>query len=116
MVSQKLESVLNLGLSMSEEQRGLSGEINSAFQAQTGTWELIVKYNGDLMQYERSGIVIEPHTGGSDSGVCRYTGGGICGDAETIILFGFTGKGGILLCREGCQTESDRGGGASRSD
>ena len=60
MVSQKLESVLNLGLSMSEEQRGLSGEINSAFQAQTGTWELIVKYNGDLLQYERSGIVIEP--------------------------------------------------------
>ncbi len=59
MVSQKLESVLNLGLSLDARQRNLSGELDTAFQEETGTWELIVKYNGDLLQYAREGIVVE---------------------------------------------------------
>ena len=58
--SQKIENMLNLSLSLEETQRERAAELEVGFDERTNTWELILKYNGDLLQYEREGIRIEP--------------------------------------------------------
>ena len=51
MKDQKLENLLNLSLSATEEERQKSGVLNIGYEAENRTWDLIVKYSGDLMQY-----------------------------------------------------------------
>ena len=48
MNNEKLDSILNLSLETDEEQRAKSGILNEGYDEQTGTWEVIVKYHGDV--------------------------------------------------------------------
>lgn len=50
MDSQKLENLLNLALNTSMEERDKSLELNIGYQKEDNTWELIVKYHGNLRQ------------------------------------------------------------------
>lgn len=59
MASQKLESLLNLALSASEEERGRSGQLGVGFEPEKKVWELIVKYNGDIGRLRSSLIQVE---------------------------------------------------------
>ena len=52
MPSQKFENLLNLALETSMEERDKSLELNVGYEREDNTWELIVKYHGDL----RSGM------------------------------------------------------------
>lgn len=59
MNNQKLENILNLALETPLVQRDKTLNLNVGFQEETGTWELIVKYNGDLSYLEEQGVVVE---------------------------------------------------------
>jgi len=48
MDSQKFENILNLALDTSEPERDRSLELNIGYEKEDNTWELIVKYHGDL--------------------------------------------------------------------
>ena len=48
MTDQKAENLLNLALSVPEEERKQTAELNVGFEQKDRTWEIIVKYNGDL--------------------------------------------------------------------
>lgn len=50
MDSQKLENLLNLALDTPMAERDRSLELNVGFDQEDSTWELIVKYHGDLRQ------------------------------------------------------------------
>lgn len=50
MPSQKFENLLNLALETSMEERDKSLELNVGYEGEDNTWELIVKYHGDLRQ------------------------------------------------------------------
>ena len=47
-MNQKRENILNLALETDEQERARTGDLNVGFQAATRSWELIVKYHGDL--------------------------------------------------------------------
>lgn len=47
-MNQKRENLLNLALDTDEEERARTGDLNVGFNEQTRSWELIVKYHGDL--------------------------------------------------------------------
>lgn len=59
MPSQKLETILNLSLSSTPEQRARSGVLDVGYDAEENTWELIVKYSGNLDEIRRAGIGVE---------------------------------------------------------
>lgn len=48
MQNQKLENLLNLALSSTQEEREKSPQLNVGYNTEEKTWELIVKYSGDL--------------------------------------------------------------------
>lgn len=48
MNDQKAENLLNLALSVPEEERRQTGELDVGYDRENRTWELIVKYSGDL--------------------------------------------------------------------
>lgn len=50
MNSQKRENLLNLALDSSTEERNKSLELNIGYEKEDSTWEIIVKYHGDLRQ------------------------------------------------------------------
>ena len=60
MDSQKIENLLNLSLSVSAEEREESPLLREGFDILSNTWEIIVKYQGDIEQYESDLIQIEP--------------------------------------------------------
>lgn len=60
MDNEKLENLLNLSLNSTPEEREKSQELNTGYNAVTRTWELIVKYNGDLERLESEQIRVEP--------------------------------------------------------
>lgn len=60
MDSQKIENLLNLSLSVSEEEREESPLLREGFDIFSNTWEIIIKYQGDIQQYETNLIQIEP--------------------------------------------------------
>lgn len=60
MDSQKIENLLNLSLSVSAEEREESPLLREGFDILNNTWEIIVKYQGDIEQYESDLIQIEP--------------------------------------------------------
>lgn len=59
MNNQKLENLLNLALETPEAERERSLNLNVGFEPVMRTWELIVKYNGDLSDLRSSGIMVE---------------------------------------------------------
>lgn len=59
MANQKLEVLLNLALEIEEAERMKSGQLGVGFSESTGTWELIVKYNGDIGKLRSNVIQVE---------------------------------------------------------
>lgn len=59
MDSQKAEPLLNLAISLPEMERMEDKELTAGYDFLTKQWEIIVKYNGDIKQYEKPGIQIE---------------------------------------------------------
>lgn len=47
-MDQKIENQLNLALSLSEEERAQTNDLNTGFDEDTRTWELIIRYCGDI--------------------------------------------------------------------
>ena len=64
MDSQKRENLLNLALDASEGERERSLELNVGFNAEEETWEVIVRYTGDLARYQEEGIKVVELLGG----------------------------------------------------
>lgn len=58
MQDQKLENLLNLALSATEGEREKSDELNVGFNPVERTWELIVKYVGDIASLADMGIQV----------------------------------------------------------
>ncbi len=58
-MNQKLETMLQLALQTSEEVREQTEELNVGFKESTRTWELIVKYHGNLDKLAALGIGVE---------------------------------------------------------
>ena len=59
MENQKLENLLNLALSVPESEREKSLNLNEGYNQTNRTWELIIKYHGDLSRLSGSAIIIE---------------------------------------------------------
>lgn len=59
MNSQKLENILNLSLDSTQEERELSRTLNVGFDVSDRTWELIVKFHGDIGRLENEYIKVE---------------------------------------------------------
>lgn len=59
MPNPKLENLLNLALETSEVEREKSLNLNVGYEEATRSWEVIVKYNGDLSRLSESGIGVE---------------------------------------------------------
>lgn len=59
MSNQKIENLLNLALETLESTREKSLNLNVGYEMAGNTWELIVKYNGDLSELRERGIVAE---------------------------------------------------------
>lgn len=59
MPNAKLENILNLAIETSQPEREKSINLNVGYEESTNSWEVIVKYNGDLSRLEQSGIIVE---------------------------------------------------------
>ena len=59
MNSQKLENILNLALQTEKKEQNAESDINVGYNFAENTWELIVKYNGDLTFVESLGGTVE---------------------------------------------------------
>lgn len=64
MENQKMEDLLLLSLQSSEEERIQSQILNVGYDRVAKSWELIVKFHGNIQQYEQSGIRIRVLTNG----------------------------------------------------
>lgn len=58
MDSPKIENMLNLALDATEEERKKSLNLNVGFNQEERTWEVIVKYSGDLSPLTREGLTV----------------------------------------------------------
>ena len=48
MDDQKIENLLNLSMEATEEEREKSLDLDAGYDEQTGRWEVIIRYNGEL--------------------------------------------------------------------
>lgn len=60
MDSQKIENLLNLSLSVDVAEREESPLLREGFDILSNSWEIIIKYQGDIERYETELIRIEP--------------------------------------------------------
>lgn len=60
MQDQKLENLLNLALSATPEERAKSGNLNVGYNPEEQSWDVIVKYSGDISGLAGVGIRVEP--------------------------------------------------------
>ncbi len=58
-VNQKLENLLNLSLDTTAEERSRSSELETGYNQEEQTWELIVKYSGSLEAARELGALVE---------------------------------------------------------
>lgn len=58
--NEKLDTLLQMALSLSETERGSMTNLNAGYDAANQTWELIVKYNGDINELAIANIIVEP--------------------------------------------------------
>lgn len=59
MANQKLENLLNLALAATQEEKEKSQDLSIGFIPETRSWELIVKYHGQLERLSSPVIQIE---------------------------------------------------------
>lgn len=64
MDDQRIENLLNLALDSTEEERDKSLELNVGFDEETRTWDLIVRYHGDIMRLADETVSVTPLLGG----------------------------------------------------
>ena len=64
MYDQKLENLLNLSLSVTQEERMQSQELSAGFDEQEDVWTLILKYHGDIDTIRDKVITAIPLYGG----------------------------------------------------
>ncbi len=64
MDSQKRENVLNLALNATPEERARSLELNTAYDENNDRWEVIVRHDEAIMQYENADMQIVELLGG----------------------------------------------------
>ena len=64
MDDQKIENLLNLARDATESEREKSETLETGYDPQNRTWQVIVRYHGDLMQYVREDWEIVTLTGG----------------------------------------------------
>lgn len=64
MENQKLENLLNLALASTEEERARSASLNAGYDAMENTWEVIIKYTGDLENVRRTAEEVTELFGG----------------------------------------------------
>ncbi|MBE5871381.1 MAG: peptidase S8 [Lachnospiraceae bacterium] len=57
--SEKLDTLLQMALTMSEQERERGTDLNAGYDSRERTWELIVKYSGDVGELENMGIMVE---------------------------------------------------------
>lgn len=62
MPNQKIDNQLNLSLELPEAERLKSSQLSTGYNPMTKTWELIVRYSGDLLALEEDVLRIEPLT------------------------------------------------------
>lgn len=60
MNDQKMENLLNLALDATFEEREKSLNLNVGFDAEADTWDVIVKYSGNLREIESEAIRVVP--------------------------------------------------------
>ena len=58
MNDQKRENLLNLALDATDAERAASSSLGTGYDFSTGTWEVIVRYQGDISFLEESGVRI----------------------------------------------------------
>lgn len=59
MENQKLEDILNLALSATPQEREKSRNLNVGYEPIENTWELIVKYHGDISRIASENVLVE---------------------------------------------------------
>ena len=64
MQNEKIDNLLNIALSLSEEERQEFDELNTGFDEETDRWEVVVRYNGSLEQLKESDIDVTYLYGG----------------------------------------------------
>ena len=64
MDNQKLENLLNLSLDVSPEERAKSSVLETGYSEETRTWEVIVRFHGDISFLEADSVVVENLSGG----------------------------------------------------
>ena len=64
MNDQKLENLLNLALASTEEERAQSVSLNTGYDRLENTWEVIIKYTGDLERIRRTAEEVTELFGG----------------------------------------------------
>lgn len=60
MESQKADNMLNLALSATQAERSQSKSLETGFDVALDTWDLIVKYSGNLSELENEAVQIVP--------------------------------------------------------
>lgn len=60
MNDQKIENLLNLALDATPEERSESLELNVGYDPTTNTWDIIIRYSGDILQLARPDVIITP--------------------------------------------------------
>ena len=60
MESQKIENLLNLALQSTSYEREKSQELTEGYSPSTNSWELIIKYHGELENLRSMNILVEP--------------------------------------------------------
>ncbi len=58
-MSEKFENLLNLALETGGQERSRTSLLNTGYDSMNGTWEVIVKYHGDIGPLQEYGIRIE---------------------------------------------------------
>ena len=59
MDNSKIENILNLALNSTPEERVKSDNLNVGYNVEENTWEVIVKYNGDISRLQSEVIQVE---------------------------------------------------------
>jgi subtilisin family serine protease len=62
MANQKIDNQLNLALDLKDTERSKTSDLDTGYNEETNTWELIVRYNGDLSSLEDDVVKIEALT------------------------------------------------------
>ena len=64
MEDQKMDNLLNLASDSTEEERRKSGNLNVGYTQETGMWDIVIKYSGEIGTLSGEGVRAAPLLGG----------------------------------------------------